>query len=358
MPLILVALFALASSCGSDSSQRSSAPRPGNEMESTPNYDLHEWGLITTSPRGFELGAGPGQRVTPDMMLVVDKPILYVHADTAFELSIQVTPRAGLIFAERWPPMTDDAWAVSVSPDACRAQHTYPSTCSAPDGYCEVAELALYETDDAACLRAGEHLLPLLFYRMRHDGPGPALPLAFEKSGDAIVVHNRSWSGGIGALWRVSWDGQTGATHAARADVPARGASTSIARPTTGGVQAARAALRADLGEHGLTAHETDAFMRAWDEALFGESATSDRRTPQDREDGDDGTPVDGPVQVNDETVDSLTNEIPTIEGGPRIADVLLYWLPRADIDALAAIDAQPAPRALRRAILVRADVR
>lgn len=355
MPIVLVLALALASSCGSDSSQRS--PRPATEMDVSPTYDLHEWGLITTSARGFELGAGPGQRVMPEEMLTVDKPILYVHADSAFDLSVEVTPRSGLTFAEIWPPMNESTWQVSVSPEPCRGGHTYPTSCSAPDGYCEVAELALYETDDAACLSAGENTLPLLFYRMRHADEGPTLPLEIKKDGDEVVAENRGWDDGVGALWRVTWDGNAGVAHAARAAVPARGERVSLARPTSGGVADARAAIRADLGTHGLTAPEAEAFMRAWDEALFGSASdgTRDRRGT----DGDDGLAADEPVQVSDETdIDSLTNDIPAIQGGPRIADVLLYWLPRSNIDAMAELDAQPAPRNLRRAILVRVDLR
>ena len=158
MPFLVLMALALASSCGSDSSQRST--RPATEMEVSPTYDLHEWGLVTTGARGFELAAGPGQRVDPEVMLVVDKPILYVHTESELELSVEVTPHAGLTFAERWPPMEGSTWSVSAAPGAC-PEHSYPQSCSAPDGYCEVAELALYETEDAACLRAGEHALLL-----------------------------------------------------------------------------------------------------------------------------------------------------------------------------------------------------
>lgn len=208
---LLVALLLVTSSCGSDSNQR--ATRPANEMEASPAYDLHEWGLVTTSSRGFELAAGPGQRVTPDEMLVVDKPILYVHTDESFDLSVEVTPHSGLVFAERWPAMNENTWQVSVSPESCRGQTSYPQSCNAPDGYCEVAELALYETEDAACLRSGDKALPLLFYRMRHAEGGPTMPLSFTKNGDDVVVQNVRWADGIGRVWRVSWDGNTGVTH-------------------------------------------------------------------------------------------------------------------------------------------------
>ena len=181
--------------------------------------------------------------------------------------------------------------------------------------------------------------------------------VTIQKEGDEVVVANRSWEGGIGSVWRVSWDGNTGTTHAVRTTIPARGGRVSLARPTSGGVTEARAAIRTDLGSHGLTAPETEAFMRAWDEALFGTAGATDRRTPVD-EDGDDGVRADEPVLVDETDVDRLSDNIPAIQGGPRIADVVLYWLPRSNIDALAEVVAQPAPRNLRRAILVRADAR
>lgn len=336
---VLVALI-LVSSCGSDTAQRETTSR---EMEASPNYDLHEWGLVTSSPRGFEVGTGPGQRVTPDEMLVVDKPVLYVHANAEFDLRVAVSPRSGLQFAERWPVMADNRWDVRVTPDTCRG--TYPESCSAPDGYCEVAELSLYETSDAACLRSQDQELPLLFYRLRQDGAGPELPLRVDSSNPELVtVRNESWRSGVGALWRVTWTPGSG-THATRVAVPATGEGVSLSRPTSGGVNAARTALRADLSSHGLSTEETEAFMRAWDQALFGAAAVSDRRSTDDEV-------ADEPVAV-----DELTDGIPAIAGGPRIADVLLYWLPMRDINALAGIDATPAPRNLRRALLVRIDL-
>ncbi len=343
---VLVALI-LVSSCGSDTAQRETS----REMEASPSYDLHEWGLVTSSPRGFEVGTGPGQRVTPDEMLVVDKPVLYVHATSEFDLRVAVTPRPGLQFAERWPVMTNNQWDVHVTPGTCRG--TYPESCTAPDGYCEVAELSLYETSDAACLRSGEQQLPLLFYRLRQDGNGPELPVRVDTSSDEVIVRNESINDGVGALWRVTWTGGSG-THATRVAIPATGQSVSVPRPTSGGVDAARTAVRADLGTHGLSPDETEAFMRAWDEALFGAASVSDRREVADEEAADDEV-ADSPVAVDE--VDRLSDGLPAMSGGPRIADVLLYWLPMRDINALAGIDAAPAPRTLRRALLVRIDL-
>jgi len=315
-------------------------------------YDLHEWGLVSTGPNGFELAAGPGRQV---LEMTVDKPVLYVHADSEMEISVTVRPGEGMSVAEHWPPMLSEvlSWRVDVAPGACASARAYPTTCRSADGYCETAELALYETADAACLTHGDHQLPLLFYRMRADAP-PPMPLEVRRAGADVVVTNLSSEGAVGGVWRVRWDAQTGVTNAVRVDVPAIGERVTIEMPTTGGVSAARAAMRADLASHGLTVPEGEAFMRAWDAALFGASGSVDE------DDGDAGDePVDPGADDRTRAIDELTVDgIPAIVGGPRIADTIIYWLPRDAIEALAAIEATPAPTHLRRAILVRADAR
>ncbi|MBW2462931.1 MAG: hypothetical protein JRH11_14860 [Deltaproteobacteria bacterium] len=337
------------------------APPSPEATPTAPVYDLHEWGLVSTGPNGFELAAGPGHQAVE---LVVDKPVLYVHAAEAMELRVTVTPGPGMSIAEHWPPMIADplSWLVQVTPGPCTEPRQYPSNCRSADGYCETAELALYETSDAACLTHGDHRLPLLFYRMRAD-VAPPMPLEVRRSGDDVVVRNRSWSAGVGGVWRVRWNSQTGATNATRVDVPDVGGEATIPMPNSNGVAAARSAMRTDLTAHGLTNPEAGAFMRAWDGALFGAAGSVDQ---VDGDDGVAGAAVDSPVMptdrrgIDDETsVDELTVDgIPNIFGGPRVADAILYWLPQDAIEGLAELEATPAPRHLRRAILVRADAR
>ncbi len=334
------------------------APPTPEATPGAPAYDLHEWGLVSTGPNGFELAAGPGRQAAALTELTVDKPVLYVHAEEAMELRVVVTPGSGMSIAEHWPPASavPPSWEVDVAPGPCTEPRTYPSSCPSADGYCETAELALYETSDAACLTHGNLQLPLLFYRMRADTP-PPMPLEVRRSGDDVVVRNRSWAGGVGGVWRVRWNAQTGATNATRIDVPEVGGEATIPMPNTSGVAAARTAMRADLTTHGLTGPEAEAFMRAWDAALFGAMGSVDE------ENGDAG---DSPVMptdrrgIDDETtIDMLAADgIPAIVGGPRVADTILYWLPQDAIEGLAEIEATPAPRHLRRAILVRADAR
>jgi hypothetical protein len=282
-------------------------------------------------------------------MMDVDKPVLYVHANAAMPVTIGVIPGPGLRIAEHFPLTRLDpiSWRLDVAPGACTTPRAYPTTCDAPDGYCETAELALYETSDASCLTHEGVSLPLLFYRMRADTP-PVMPLDAHREGDEVVVHNKLGHDGIGAVWRVRWDGASGVTHATRVPVPPRGATLRIPLPTSSGVEGARAALRADLAAHGLSAPESDAFTRAWDTALFGRASSVD------------GDRTDRPVRPNDiiATDELSADDIPAMAGGPRIADAILYWLPADAIEGLARLEASPAPEHLRRAILVRADVR
>ena len=91
--------------------------------------------------------------------------------------------------------------------------------------------------------------------------------------------------------------------------------------------------------ERGVPYAKSDAFLRAWDTALFGPGAA----------DGDDGTAMD----EADRPFDVLTDDRTTL-AGPRLPDVLLYWLDRPSIDALAPLTAEPPPSEVHRAFLVR----
>jgi len=91
-----------------------------------------------------------------------------------------------------------------------------------------------------------------------------------------------------------------------------------------------------------MTPDERGAFERAWWPSLF--------RLDVGAADGDD--------EVADEPVDVLSvNDEDGIGLGDRRGvepDVLLYFLTDAEIDAIARLEASPAPRQLRRAFLVR----
>ena len=96
---LALALLTVACSGGTPSRVETEAPArdPGT---ASPTYALHEWGLISVRGAGFEVSAGPGQRVMEAM--TADKPVLYVHTDDQFTLDLRVEPPAGLSVVEHY----------------------------------------------------------------------------------------------------------------------------------------------------------------------------------------------------------------------------------------------------------------
>ncbi|MFK7999097.1 MAG: hypothetical protein AB8H86_05850, partial [Polyangiales bacterium] len=287
-----------------------------------------------------------------NMELTIDKPVLYVHAGAPTSLHVEVVPGEGMSVAEHYPPVEGAlTWDVEVTPGECTTPRVYSGPCNSTDGYCETQELGLYETHDAACLTHGELSLPLLFYRLRADTP-PALPLTVERNdASGAVLRNVGLRPGA-SVWRVSWDG--GATHATRMTVPAAGEEFTLSRAVEGGVGEARAATRQELFRLGLTQDEADAFMRAWDSALFGAAPSNENV---------DGIPADlppatdHPVDIDSLTADETVIGDPRSRNAPRVSDALLYWLPESNIESMAALSFRPQPQKISRAILVRVDL-
>lgn len=290
-------------------------------------------------------------------MLTIDKPVLYVHASEPTSLHVEVVPGEGMSVAEHYPPVEGAlTWDVQVTPGECTTPRVYSGACNSTDGYCETHELGLYETHDAACLTHDELSLPLLFYRLRADTP-PALPLTVERTeGSGAVLRNIGLRPGT-SVWRVSWDGAS--THATRMTVPAAGEEFTILRAVEGGVSEARAATRQDLFRLGLTSDETEAFMRAWDSALFGAASTggADGDGPTDGIPADLPPAQDRPVDIDSLTADESVLHDPRSGDAPRVSDALLYWLPDSNIESMAALSFRPEPQKVSRAILVRVDL-
>lgn len=369
--LLRYSLFAFLLACGGSQcgSRTDTAPSqepepaqqatPQSEAAATPVQAVHEWGLVSVRASGVELAAGPGQQPPPqNMELTIDKPVLYVHADEATSLHVEVVPGEGMSVAEHYPPVQGPlTWDVEVTPGECTTPRIYSGPCNSSDGYCETHELGLYETHDAACLTHGELSLPLLFYRLRADTP-PALPLTVERTDPrGVVLRNVGLQPGA-SVWRVSWDG--GATHATRMTVPAAGEEFTLARVAEGGVGEARAATRQELFRLGLTQDEADAFMRAWDTALFGAAPSGDNADGDGRVDGipaDLPPATDRPVDVDSLTADESVIGDPRSRNAPRVRDALLYWLPESNIESMAGLTFRPEPQKISRAILVRVDL-
>jgi hypothetical protein len=347
---ISLALWALAFvSCGSPSSEQPppSSPSPSEPApasDPTPasavEVELHEWGLVdhALATGAVELATGPGEPARP---MPMRKPVIYAHladgVDRA-ELSVAATVAGGQVL-EHWPaPVIEGPtvrWPhVVVTRGAC-AGHDDPSAvareasqrdalsyCRAPDGFCEVRELATYRTTDHDCLEVGGAVASLLFYRATASPEGLPITATLGADGALVITARRSMSGAPGALLRIreASDG----VYLARTGPPGVGQSVTLASPTEP-LRAAdeRAALDRDLRALGMTASESEAFLRAWASELLAGPSASGRRAAR--------------------------------WSGPR--DILLYWLPEDAVTALSALAIEPATVRVRRAFLVRVDL-
>lgn len=362
---LAIGLAAISLRCGGERQEAEVPPSVPAERSARQTFDVHEWGLVamsiaTDEERGVRTDAlRPAltprprvhQRQSPPPQInrtpAPAKPVLYFHliGEVREPLSLDVIVRvAGGRIVEHFPPGvplltrgSDDqasaedalAWrGVQLSPGACRG--TYPSATSAAcgqgDGYCERAELPLFETTDADCVQHGEFRGGLLFYRGADSPMTPPLSVEAGTTADAPggYVVTAGASGVPTALLMV----QRGRTRAATR-------VRSVARPEPGRTlrilpadttdstfttvdEAFLTRFVAPMREAGLTTEEVAAFRRAWDEALFGGSA-----------------------------VDA--------SGAGRTA--LLYWLPRRVIDEAMPLTIDPAPRNVRRAMLMVVDL-
>ena len=137
----------------------------------------------------------------------VRKPVLYFHLDEgtdALDLRVGVSATGGHV-VEHFPAgiLSDEGAALSwpqvhLTRGACRG--TYPSradpACQTPDGLCEAAEIAAYESATADCIQVGAQRGGVLLYR---TGPSTAgLPLAVTVD-DAGQLTVRRVAGGQGS---------------------------------------------------------------------------------------------------------------------------------------------------------------
>ena len=252
------------------------------------------------------------------------KPVLYFHlADGSPGLSFDITIDLGSAarMLEHYPAGTLEGnqvrWSgVQLASDSCTGG-PYPTAQSAAcegvaDDYCEAAELGAYEADDAGCLTLGEAHQNFLFYR--GDGPAPDLPLTIERGNDGtITVTNTSLGEPVGELLRIRRSGDT--IQVAQIAIPAAGGAISVGLPAMAAADSHREMIRAQLRSIGLTAGETGAFERAWFGELFDHAAETPHAFP----------------------------------------DAVLFFLPQAQIDGFAHIDATPAPSETVRAMAIRA---
>lgn len=316
-------------------------PVPGGDPA---GFEVHEWGVVDVPASGStEVGAGPGQPgAIFDEHRPVRKPVLYFHVDPGgtpptIDVSARI-PGGSLI--EHWPASSD--WpATSISSDgvswrgmslgACvrpasvtRGPVAREATiCAAPDGYCEVNDLPGYETADASCLQAGGFEARLLFYR--GAVPTPALPLSVTRDPSGRYSLRASDPGGSAILFVRDGRGISLPWPAPGTDV---GLPDAFSESLDG--EALARSMASIVSAAGLTTDEADAFMRAWSEAFF-QSRWS------------------GPTRDLPERSARRLTQAP--------APILLYVMPESTVSRVAELTITPAPRALRRVMVVRVEL-
>lgn len=314
------------------------------------SYEVHEWGLVRGDVFDHVFLSGPHRAPEP---MPLAKPVLYFHRDGEgpLALDVEVTLSSGRV-VEHWPFVGATAgptlaWrGVTLTEGAC-AGARYPAVGEAPCDAtgagldCESLALRDVETPDADCLAFAGASWNHLFYRGELVG-APPLPLEVQPSGgsrlgvgaDRYRVLHRGGVPIVGRLVRV----RNGV--ASVLDAPAPGGSV-VLEPPAGPVDEGARALAEALGAAGLTAEEVGAFRRAWDATLFGPGAMAAADTR------------------GGEVVTTTPSAMPMAGGLVRGAtnDALLYVLDASDADRLATLRFTPAPRAVRRAIVVWLDL-
>lgn len=339
------------SACGRPSGTREASSSRVDPPGSPANgrFAIHEWGLVGVGLSGA--GALVASGVAPERaggsaesglghhgfgVGQGGKPVVYVHlapgTDRA-EFALRVGLPGGASVPEHWPAgtLTQGELAfprVVATRGACAAPTAPPPPASpacvaVPDGFCEAAEIPRYLADSSTCLAVGGANVPLLFYRASGvDASG--LPIVLRREAAGLVVRRprrEELRGPILALTREA-DGEP---RILRLDAQAASGPMEqlVGAPLT--VEEARAALIAHALAEGLTAAEAEAFVDAWAPAYF----------------------------------DHCRREGPEASGLPPAAlapaaHSLLYFAPRALVDAMLPLSTVPPAAETRRVFLIR----
>ena len=374
-------------------------PTPHAPSGPTAPYEVHEWGLLRAIP-GDALEAGAISPPGSVEALTVDKPVLYFHASAPVQLERVHVEAVGGTIRERWPVTSAATSAATSAPfpaaidwtglslDAAqsaggpRCAGAFPGAaappCNAlpPGEGCESAQLATLVSPSATCLQSSDTRLPFLFYRSRTTTFTPPLRVATLPSGELRITNT-------GALPIPGWVLRLRRNGSQVRAIAARGpgaratvvigsdfANAAIPTPAPDGEHAAsdesdrtvdqpampgsqepgRVALRLTLRELGLDDGEADAFLRAWDDTLFGGSVVQLVDIPPAPRDGT--RPHDGVPASDDRAVDVLTADCRGDCIGAQ-GDTILYFLPEPTCDGVARLSFTPAPTRVRRALAI-----
>lgn len=260
------------------------------------------------------------------------KPVLYFHlADGTNAVDATVTVTTPLLgFVEVFPKgdLSSDSrtltWrGLHVRKDGCHvvgAPRRDAPECRTTDGLCEAAELPTYETADASCIDMAGSSFNHLFYRA--NGSPPELPFEVVAKGNQLSITHVRATDTIGPILYVHNAG--GQVTLSTIATPPIGRATLADPPKETDVRSAQNALDSAMKEVGLTEAEVGAFDRAWSNDLFG---------------------------------NATTREMPARRAALAPSDVLLFVLPASLVSGASTVTVTPAPRALRRFMLVRLHV-
>jgi hypothetical protein len=279
----------------------------------------------------------------PPEVLIMTKPVLYFLAEAPMVLEKVSIFAPGGSVVETWPLAEQGAdahtmgWtAVSIDPTSPCPSSPLPRSTDLPCSQlpkgdeCESLGLAAVRTVDASCVRVGDKIETFLFYRVETTTLTPPLRFAKEPDGRVRVAHEGD-EPIPGLLVRIETTQERTRTLTVRPPPP-RGTIVigedfppakldpaedpdRFPRPriVTG---PAREDIHATMRGIGLSDTEIKAFMKAWDETLFGSPSRGGFR----------------PVQPG---------------------TTFLYFLPEATLERAAKLTFDPPPRSLRRAFAV-----
>jgi len=271
------------------------------------SYVLHEWGVFVFDGAGWSVH-GP----TPDVEVVsVDKPVVYLYAEESFVLDLTVGFASGMS-TETWPVRPDGAFVswegIQVRPGSCETT-PFPTIYDEPwvEEPCEACTLGSCVVPGTSCLTHGDTVATLLFYAgTMPDYSAPLHGSVWEEGTDGTIGFELSNDSGarVDDVWFLYRTTTSVCEYmpdeycpVATADLafayfdevsPGSGFGTSLelvhleaeldpsGMPIPGTLgswdewDSLPDELRTALIDHGLYPPEADAFMAAWDTALFG----------------------------------------------------------------------------------------
>lgn len=314
---------------------------PSSKPRASGNYEVHEWGVVRALGGVAGLDAASVGAIAPPRRFIypMEKPVLYFHTDAPMQLDrVRVTtPKSSII--EAWPlgsgvGTESIAWrGVSITPGACETR-PLPTTTDAPcdslpSGVeCETPGLDVVRAPGAACVETGKFRDRFLFYRALSTTFVPPLVFGPVGANGEVKVTNIGATPIPGLLVRVVPGG--GRASSVVTLPPAPGASITVGlagiegregqsedeqRGAAGGP--GPSALRTTMRDLGLDADEVDAFLGAWSRTMFDVADVAEEK--------------------------SVT----------RATASFVYFLPTTMIDAMAKLELDPPPRAIKRAFAV-----